>query len=165
MTDAVRDTAVSGDRPNRFPWPPFLLSGITALALAVDYWIVPLPVPFAETAAAKVLGMLLLGSGLGLVAWAVLAFHRHATSIRPDRASKVLMTSGPFALTRNPIYLGEAAALLGAGMLFDRLSLVLAAAAFLVAVTFLAVRGEEAHLARRFGDAYEQYCQRAGRWL
>ena len=63
------------------------------------------------------------------------------------------------------IYLGEVASLLGAGLLFDRFTLVLAAAVFLGSVTILAVRGEEAHLARRFGDAYEQYCQRAGRWL
>ena len=165
MTDPVRETAATDDRPNRFPWPPLLLTGATGLALAFDHWVLPFPVPFAETAAAKVLGLLLLGSGLGLVAWAVLAFRRHATSIRPDRAAKVLMTSGPFALSRNPIYLGEAAALLGAGLSFDRLSLVLAAAVFLVSVTILAVRGEEAHLARRFGDTYEQYCQRAGRWL
>ena len=94
-----------------------------------------------------------------------MAFRHHATSIRPDRAAKVLMTSGPFALSRNPIYLGEVASLLGAGLLFDRFTLVLAAAVFLGSVTILAVRGEEAHLARRFGDAYEQYCQRAGRWL
>ncbi len=165
MTDPVRDRAVPDDRPNRLPWPPVLLAGATTLALAFDHWVVACPIPFAETAAAKVLGLLLLGSGLGLVVWAVLAFYHHRTSIRPDRAAKVLMTSGPFALSRNPIYLGEAALLIGAGLLFNRLSLVVAAAAFIVSVTILAVRGEEAHLARRFGDAYEQYCQRAGRWL
>ena len=153
------------DRPNRFPWPPVLLAGGIAAALGFDRWVVPLPIPFAETGAAQALGALLLGSGLSLISWAVLAFRWHATTIRPDRAAKVLMTTGAFALSRNPIYLGEALSLLGAGLLLNRMSLAFAAPVFLVAVTLLAVRGEEAHLARRFGDAYEQYCQRVGRWF
>ena len=158
-------TEPTEDRPSGFPWPPVLLAGGVALALGFDSWIVPVPVPFAETAAVQALGALLLGSGLCLVGWAVLSFRWHATTIRPDRAAKVLMTSGAFALSRNPIYLGEALALLGAGLLTNRLSVAIVAPAFLVAVTLLAVRREEAHLARRFGEAYEQYCERVGRWF
>ena len=163
--DVPSDALAGDDRPNRFPWPPVLLAGSIALALAFDRWVVPLPVPFAEMSLVKAGGWLILAQGLGLVAWAIYLFHQHATPIRPDRAARVLMTTGPFATTRNPIYLGEALCLLGAGLVFNRLSLMLVAPLFVLAVTRLAIRGEEAHLARRFGEAYARYCDQAGRWL
>ena len=155
----------SDDRPSRFPWPPVLLAGSIALALAFDRWVVPLPVPFAEMSLVKAAGWLLLAQGLGLVAWAIVTFWQHATSIRPDRAASVLLTTGPFTYSRNPIYLGETLSVFGAGLAFNRLSLVLVMPLFVLAVTRLAIRGEEAHLARRFGEAYAHYCDQAGRWL
>lgn len=69
-------------------------------------------------------------------------------------------SSGPYAFTRHPLYLGST--LIGVG-------LVIAAADLLVAVVVLgyllvtytaAIRTEEAHLTEKFGAAYPQY--RAG---
>lgn len=69
-------------------------------------------------------------------------------------------SSGPYALTRHPLYLGST--VIGIG-------LVIAAADLLVAVVVLgylgitytaAIRTEEAHLTEKFGAAYPQY--RAG---
>ena len=85
------------DRPSAVPWPPLVLAAAIALALAWDHWVAPLPVPFAETTVMRLAGWLLLAFGLGLSGWAVVAFCRHATTIRPDRGSSALITAGPFA--------------------------------------------------------------------
>ena len=153
------------DRPSAVPWPPLLLAGLIGAALAFDRWVVPLPIPFAETALLRGAGGLLLAAGFGLMVWAMVAFRLHATTIRPDRGASNLITARPFAWSRNPIYLGETAALVGAALAFNRLTLAVAAVAFAAGVTRLAIRPEEAHLERRFGDAYRAYAARVRRWV
>ena len=166
MLDAGGDMLDAGsDRPSTIPWPPVLLTGALLLALSFDYWIVPLPVPFAETLVARLAGFVLLAAGLGMIGWALHGFQRHATTVRPDRAASHLITSGAFAYSRNPIYLGEAAALLAAALICNRLSLAFIVPPFVLALTRLAIRREEAHLERRFGAQFAAYCDRVGRWF
>jgi protein-S-isoprenylcysteine O-methyltransferase Ste14 len=153
------------DRPSPFPWPPFLLVAAVAAAVALERLVLPLPVPFAETGLVRFAGLLVLAAGAGLIVWAAIEFRRHRTSIRPDRGSDALLLAGPYAFSRNPIYLGDALALAGAAVAFNRLWLLLAVPVFLFLVDRLAVRPEEAYLARRFGEAYLDYMARVRRWL
>ncbi|MGE0766759.1 MAG: isoprenylcysteine carboxylmethyltransferase family protein [Hyphomicrobiaceae bacterium] len=153
------------DRPSAIPWPPALFAASVLMALALDWWLLRLPFPFAETGPVHYAGMLLLLGAIVLAVWAMLEFRRHATSIRPDRGSTALMATGPFAFSRNPIYLAEAIGLAGAGISFNRLWLVVAAPIFLYAVTRFAIEREEAYLERRFGAAYADYKARVRRWL
>ena len=153
------------DAPSAFPWPPLLLAGVVGSALAVDRWLMPLPLPFAELTAVRAAGLVILLSSVALLVWAAVEFQRHDTTIRPDRESRALITSGPFAWSRNPIYLAEIVALLGAALVFNKLMLALGAPVFGVLVTALAVRPEEDVLKRKFGLAYEDYCHHVRRWL
>ena len=153
------------DRPARFPWPPVLLITLLGCAVAIDAWLVPLPIPFAESLLVMVFGAVAMVTGAVMVAWTTLWFIRHGTSIRPDRGATILMTTGPFAYSRNPIYLGEVLLVAGAALAFNRATLLVAAIAFANLVSRLAIVPEEAHLERRFGDAYIDYRERVGRWL
>lgn len=155
----------STDRPSIFPWPPVLLAGAIVTALGLERLLIRLPVPFAETDLVHFAGMTLLLAGVGLAVWAALQFRYHRTSIRPDRGSNALVAAGPFAFSRNPIYLGEALALAGAGVGFNHLWLLLAAPVFAATVSRFAIRHEEAYLERRFGAAYLDYTARVRRWI
>jgi protein-S-isoprenylcysteine O-methyltransferase Ste14 len=155
----------SSDRPSTFPWPPALLAGAIGLALGLDWLVIRLPIPFAETSIVHFAAMTVMLAGLVLIVWAALQFRSHQTSIRPDRGSERLVAAGPFAFSRNPIYLGEVMALVGAGVSFNRLWLVLVAPVFAIAVTRLAIQREEAYLERRFGSAFTDYRSRVRRWL
>jgi protein-S-isoprenylcysteine O-methyltransferase Ste14 len=75
------------------------------------------------------------------------------------------LTSGPFAWSRNPIYLGEASLIAGFGLLKGSLWLLIAAITFVNLVTLLAVIREEAHLAARFGEDWQAYVRKVRRWL
>ena len=74
-----------------------------------------------------------------------------------------LVTSGPYALCRNPMYLGHL-------IFFAGLGVLLSWPAWLV---FLAqcvwfdrrARGDESHLAQLFGQPYRDYLQRVRRWV
>ena len=83
-------------------------------------------------------------------------------SLSPQRT---LITSGPYAFSRNPLYLGgNVFVFLGAALLFGSLAAVLIT---LIHFPFidLFVRREEKQLERDFGDDWLQYRRRVRRWL
>jgi hypothetical protein len=67
--------------------------------------------------------------------------------------------SGPYALTRHPLYLGSA--IMGAGFAVAARSVAVAVivGAYLVVAITAAIRSEEAHLTDKFGSAYSDYRQ------
>jgi len=69
--------------------------------------------------------------------------------------------SGPYALTRHPLYLGSA--IMGAGFAIAARSVFVAllVGTYLVVTITAAIRAEEAHLSKKFGSAYADY--RTGR--
>jgi protein-S-isoprenylcysteine O-methyltransferase Ste14 len=104
-------------------------------------------------------GWAALAVGVGLNAWAVKA--RGGGDLEdPDR----LVTTGPYAFTRNPMYVGWTLLHLGAA-LAARAPWVLASWPFVVALVHPAVLREERMLAARFGDEESSYEQRVPRYL
>lgn len=81
-----------------------------------------------------------------------------------DTPPERLVTSGPFAWSRNPMYLGHIIFLIGLALTFQ--SLPGAAIAAGTAIWFqFRVRRDERRLLERFGKPYEEYRARVGRWL
>jgi protein-S-isoprenylcysteine O-methyltransferase Ste14 len=81
-----------------------------------------------------------------------------------DTPPERLVTSGPFALCRNPMYLGHVIFLAGLALSLRSwfgAALALGTAAWLQ----LRVRRDERRLAERFGEPYMQYCSRVKRWI
>ena len=70
--------------------------------------------------------------------------------------------SGPYALTRHPLYLGSS--LIGIGLAIASASLVVAVlvVAYLAITLTAAIRTEEAHLTDKFGAAYPAYREGRG---
>jgi protein-S-isoprenylcysteine O-methyltransferase Ste14 len=71
-----------------------------------------------------------------------------------------LAMSGPYACTRNPLYLGSA--LMGAGFALagGRWILALACVVLFAAIYWPVIRREEEYLRREFGEVYDHYAQR-----
>ena len=75
-----------------------------------------------------------------------------------------LVTGGPYASSRNPMYVGWTLLHLGIGMAAGS-GWVLATLPFAGAFLHREVLGEERRLAERFGDEYQEYCATVGRYL
>lgn len=112
------------------------------LALSLAYLVVARPTP----------ELLLVGGGVALVGvllrgWAAGCLEKGST----------LATSGPYAFTRNPLYLGSA--LIGSGFAVAGRSVAMGAAfiALLVLVYGPVIRREERFLSQKFGAAYANY--------
>ncbi len=75
-----------------------------------------------------------------------------------------LVAAGPYRYVRNPMYIGAGLALLGAALFYMSLSILIYAGLFLLATHLFVVTYEEPTLRRTFGEEYEAYCHRVGRW-
>ena len=150
--------------PSRFPWPPVLL--IAALAggvLLQRTW--PLAWPGMNDLPARLIGWSFLVGGLALAAWALWTMVKGGAEFRPHAPATQLITSGPFRRFRNPIYLGDALILLGLADVTQNIWIVIMAAGFVAAVTWLAILPEERHLEERFGETYLTYKAGSRRWI
>jgi protein-S-isoprenylcysteine O-methyltransferase Ste14 len=83
----------------------------------------------------------------------------------PVDAPRRLVVRGLYRHTRNPMYLGVLAVILGWAVLFRALPLLLYAAAVGGIFHLFTVFFEEPHLRKVFGSEYEAYCARVGRWV
>jgi protein-S-isoprenylcysteine O-methyltransferase Ste14 len=142
--------------------PPPLLYALPLLAgLLLHHF---RPVAALPPALAPVLGPLLVLLGfIGLPA--VVSFRRAGTHPQPWRPTTALVTTGPYRLTRNPMYVGFTCFYLGIAFWVNALWPLLALPLVLLIVQRGVIAREEAYMERRFGDAYRAYCARVRRWF
>ncbi|MFT6531765.1 MAG: protein-S-isoprenylcysteine O-methyltransferase Ste14 [Limimaricola cinnabarinus] len=111
------------------------------------------------------LGAVVIATGLGLMLWASVTMLRHRTQLMPRRDAAALVTTGPFRISRNPIYLGDLLLLAGGAMIFDApLALVLVPVLAAILQSRF-IEPEEAMLRRTFGADFESWATRTRRWL
>jgi protein-S-isoprenylcysteine O-methyltransferase Ste14 len=153
---------MENDRPNTIPWPPIIYLGAALVGVLTQRFI---PLPLIGGEAVKVLGAVLAIAALTLDVATFATFLKHQTTIMPNQAATNLITTGPFAWSRNPIYVANTALVLGAGLYFGNLWLVGLAFVAAVITQKLAIEREEQHLAAKFGAAWDSYAAQVRRWI
>lgn len=120
--------------------------------------IAPIRAPLSRSTA-RIAGWPMLAGGIGMAAWAVVS----AGEADVERDSE-LVTAGAYAVSRNPMYEGWSAAVLGLATIRRDPWLL---AAWLLATRALhdEILGEEVRLSRRFGDAFGAYRRAVPRYL
>ncbi|MBX3724626.1 MAG: isoprenylcysteine carboxylmethyltransferase family protein [Xanthomonadales bacterium] len=144
--------------------PPaaLFLAGLLAwlLARAFPAWQVVLPGQQGVALALAVAGSsLMLAAALSL-----LAARTTLNPLHPERAS-TLIAVGAFALSRNPIYLGDALLLCAWLVWLGQPLGLLALAGFVLWLDRAQIPAEERALAQRFGADWQAYRARVRRWL
>ena len=104
-------------------------------------------------------GWTLLGAGVAILASAV----RAASGADLERPS-ALVTTGPYAISRNPMYLGWALVHLGAALIL-RNAWMNASLPVVAVLIHREVLREEHTLERAFGEDYARYRKRVRRYL
>jgi protein-S-isoprenylcysteine O-methyltransferase Ste14 len=111
------------------------------------------------------LGWGLIAIGLAGFVWALSAIWRQRTTVNPYKAASNLVTSGPFAHSRNPIYVSDWFIYIGVTLLLGSAWPLLLAPLVWLVMRYGVIRHEEAHLLAKFGDEYQTYCSQVKRWL
>jgi protein-S-isoprenylcysteine O-methyltransferase Ste14 len=130
-----------------------------------------LPLPFAIPrvglvhliSAVIAAGLILLG--MALFAAGVRNFSRAATPLPTNQPARVLVTTGIYGWTRNPIYLGFFLMYVGIGIAVHSAWILALTLPIAVAIRYGVVAREEAYLERCFGDDYRGYKARVRRWV
>ena len=149
-------------RPATLLPPPL----VYATGLAAGWWIDRhFPFGFAAGGGLRGLGWGLVGAGVMMTLWAASTIWRHRTTVNPYKPVSNLVTAGPFALSRNPIYLGDWLVYTGVTLLLNTYWTLVFAPVVWWVMRYQVIAHEEAHLMARFGEAYRDYTNRVRRWI
>jgi protein-S-isoprenylcysteine O-methyltransferase Ste14 len=111
------------------------------------------------------LGIPVMLGGFALTSWAARTFKEARAGFSLGEERPNLVTTGPFRFTRNPIYLGMIAWLLGLAILLGSLiTFVFPVFVFLLA-NFILIPLEEKRMEQTFGSQFDAYRKRVRRWV
>lgn len=146
----------------RIPWF-YLAASVIFFGFCYLTWRpLPLALSSSQRIAALVIGAILYFPGMAFVLWGRLALGKMyfvSTGFGAQLfAGHRLVTGGPFAIVRHPMYFGITLAVIGGILLFQTWTMLL----LLVMPLGLARRAriEEQALAAEFGKPWQEYCQR-----
>ena len=148
--------------------PLTFILGLLWIGVCVILWH---PVPFSTSTPVRIAilmaGTLLYFPGLALYLWGARTL---GTMYKPSSAFGVqlnvehkLITYGPFALVRHPLYLGLQVAAIGGLLVYRNWTFVFIAVNFLG--LFFRARREEQALAAEFGKEWEVYIHQVPAWI
>jgi len=149
--------------PIRFP-PPFIYLGMLLIGLAAER-LVPLRSFAIDRTLLVVAGALLFAAGAALILAAAGLFHRAGEKPEPWTTTHGIVSTGLYARTRNPMYLGMALLYAGLALALDAPLALILLTVVLVLVQTQVIAREERYLSGKFGEAYEDYRRRVRRWL
>lgn len=113
----------------------------------------------------RLMGVLPIVAGFAVAGIAEGRFKSVRTAVNPFGLPSTLVTTGPFAYSRNPMYAGMLLIHLGAAAALGSLTPFLVPPVFAWILDVRFIRMEEAKLERIFGDDYMEYRGRVRRWL
>jgi protein-S-isoprenylcysteine O-methyltransferase Ste14 len=110
-------------------------------------------------------GAIVLGLGLWMAVSSKARFRAMDLPLPPCSKPGALLTDGWYRLTRNPMYLGIACVLLGAGLMLGTPAALLAAPVYMTVLSRTVVPDEEDALDSTWGEDWSRYARRVPSWL
>ena len=145
--------------------PPPMVVVLIGLAMAVTAWLTPAVEIRSDMR--FVGGGIVMALGALVVVQGARTFWRHKTTINPvnlDSAS-ALVTSGVFRYSRNPMYVGFTAMLVGWAVSLAAPWALLGPVAFVLFTNRFQIIPEELVMRAKFGRAYDEYQTQVRRWI
>jgi protein-S-isoprenylcysteine O-methyltransferase Ste14 len=150
---------MSNDAAHTRWWETFeVVFGIPFLIAIALQLTLPLPLPRTFLTPARIpLGAALIIIGLAVVLLARRELAQQGQPTDPGRATSTVVTTGVFAVSRNPLYLGGVCMLIGIALAVGLPWVFVLLLPALVACHYLLIAPEERYLAARFGEDYARY--------
>jgi protein-S-isoprenylcysteine O-methyltransferase Ste14 len=124
----------------------------------------PLDMQPVTSPGVKLFGVILVSLGLAVFASAYFSFGDSWRVGFDTKTPGALVTNGIFSISRNPIYLFLDLWFIGIFLINGTLIFLIFAVLALAAMHFQ-IRQEEAFLTDLYGQSYQDYCSRTGRYL
>lgn len=142
--------------------PPLIYLAALLIGVALD---LIRPARWLPGGAAAWLGVLLVLASIAVFTASTRRFKLAGTPVPGNQATTVLVESGPYRFSRNPIYLAFSMLVFGLACWLNNAWLLATLATAVSVMSFIVIPREERYLARRFGVDYRRYKTRVRRWL
>lgn len=152
----------STDHPGVLIFPPLLFLICFVCGLVAHF---ACPYRGALLPWARVLGGGLGFASFGFSIWGRRTMTAAGTNVRPNLPALAIVSGGPFAYSRNPLYLGVMGLFVGIGIALDSPAFLSLLVPLFLVLRFGVVAREERYLEAKFGDAYRAYKARVRRWI
>jgi protein-S-isoprenylcysteine O-methyltransferase Ste14 len=155
-TDPI--TRMSPETPGVIAPPPLIALAAVVVGLVLD-WLWPVTLLHAALGLPGRLafGGLLMALGLGLAVVAERTFRRIGTNVAPWKPALQLAAGGPYAHTRNPMYLGLALFVAGLGVALASVWVLAMLVPAALVLHYGVVKREERYLEQKFGEDYRTF--------
>ncbi len=110
-------------------------------------------------------GLGILSAGFALMIWSAREFRKTGTGFRLQDGRSILVSTGPFRFSRNPMYLGILIWLFGYAVILGSLGVFILPALFFVLAHSILIPIEEKRMEQLFREQYIGYQKQVGRWL
>ena len=142
---------------------PFVILGGALVVAALLEWFLPLP--FLPTTLSRIIGAAVFLSGFAFGMPAFRLMRQAKTTLNPYRSSTAVITSGPFGITRNPLYVANLLNYTGLVIFFGLVWGILLLPAVVWLTNRWVIIPEENYLEQKFGDEYRRYKASIHRWI
>jgi protein-S-isoprenylcysteine O-methyltransferase Ste14 len=143
--------------------PPPLIA--LSLALLVNLLIIAIPQTRIIALKSIFLSALFFLTSGTLAGWSILVFLKNHTTLNPNEKPNTLVVSGPYKLSRNPMYLGLLLLLTSYSFWRGMAIFYLAPIAFYLIMDRYVIPNEERIIRETIGGKYDIYTKSVKRWL
>ena len=138
------------DTPQVVAPPPLIFLAFVIVGFLL-YWLWPLP--FAIGIGYDILGVVLIVVPIAIAIWARNLFIRAGTNVEPYKPTTVIVDKGPFAYSRNPLYLCMFVLYLGIALLTGNGWLLPLVVPLYFIMHYGVIAREERYLEGKFGES------------
>jgi protein-S-isoprenylcysteine O-methyltransferase Ste14 len=142
--------------------PPLVYLTSLASGTVIHY---AMPLPFLPGTLAVPLGVPLVAVAIALFSYSVAKFRAAGTPVPARKPTTVIVRTGPYRFSRNPIYLGFSLFQLGIAIWVNSVWLLATLVGAVALIHYVVIRREEQYLERKFGAQYLDYKASVRRWL
>jgi protein-S-isoprenylcysteine O-methyltransferase Ste14 len=150
------------DNPGVVIFPP-LLFALCIVAGLLAHWSCPYRLGLSPSVRG-VFGALALAV-IGFALWGQRTMKAAGTNVHPGMPALAIVERGPFAISRNPLYLSLIALFAAIGLTLDSPAFLVLAVPLVLVLHFGVVLREERYLEAKFGNSYRAYRTRVRRWI
>ena len=142
--------------------PPLVYGAAIATGLLLELgW----PLPFLPRIVAALLGSLLVVVAVVVFLYSMREFQTAGTPVPGNKPTTVIVRTGPYRFSRNPIYLAFSIFQLGIASWVSSVWLIVTLIAAVAVMASVVIPREERYLERRFGADYLDYKRSVRRWV
>jgi protein-S-isoprenylcysteine O-methyltransferase Ste14 len=143
-------------------FPPLLFL-IAVLAMLGLHWLWPLPIGAESIVFWNGIALIVLGTNVAI--WGIRTFKKARTNVSPYQPTTAIVASGPFGLSRNPLYIALISLLLGISLGVGTWWGIIILVPTALVLHYGIVLREERYLEQKFGVAYLEYKAKVRRYL